>query len=83
MVCQQCLRASSGGELPDVRPGSTRAHGKTGAQADIKPQAADILIEPYAGRFGEFGQRVDLAAERAAAALASRRGRIGRNDHGG
>ena len=41
------------------------------------------MLAPDTGRFGEFGQRIDLAAERAGAAFASRRGRIGRKEHGG
>ena len=41
------------------------------------------MLAPNPGRLGEFGQRVDLAAERAGAALASGRGGIGRKEHGG
>jgi hypothetical protein len=41
------------------------------------------MLAPRPGRLGEFRQRVDLAAERAGAALASRRGRIRRKEQGG
>jgi len=41
------------------------------------------MLAPDTGRLVEFGQRINFAAERAGAALASGRGGIGRNEHGG
>jgi hypothetical protein len=41
------------------------------------------MFAPRPGRLGEVRQRVDLAAERAAATLAPRSGRVGRKEHGG
>ena len=45
--------------------------------------AGRTMPAPYPGRFGEFGQRIDLAAERAGAAFASRRGGVRRKEDGG
>jgi hypothetical protein len=41
------------------------------------------MLAPRPGRLGEFGQCVDLAAERTGAALAARRGRVRGEEHGG
>jgi hypothetical protein len=40
------------------------------------------MLAPNSGRLGEFGQRIDLAAERASAAFASRRSGVGRKEEG-
>jgi hypothetical protein len=40
------------------------------------------MLAPNSGRLSEFGQRIDLAAERAGAAFASRRGGVGCKDYG-
>ena len=45
--------------------------------------ARRAMLAPNPWRLGEFGQRINLAAERARAAFASRRGGVGRKDYTG